>query len=304
MAQPRPRRRWARVWRRRRRDVVEMAIVLVVGNDENRVFPVPGHHRLDDAGEIAFAVRRQVHRVLRQEARRYDPGDVRQVAVLGVDLELGLSIVRAHRRIMCRIGAGAHTAIDAICVLQLSAHIDAEWQRPTRYRRVRVDPEGEVGWREHLRRVRCLPSQPGRSPILIVVDLPGRRGARLGEHRWIALPRPPNPRVIQDRNVGRRLIRDECSRSRRRGRAKDRAAHQEDAIGPGRTENRAKVGVAEKKVLREQPMVRNVVGCEIAHGRQGCCALRRGPSVHHPGRPPLSLIRWAVVQRRNLFPRG
>src|SRR5262245_61225711 len=116
-------------------DVVEMTVVLVVGDDENRVLPVTGHHGFDDAGEIAFAVRWKESRMLCQEARWHDPGDVRQIAILGVDLELGLGSIRGRRRIVSRIRGGSDAAGHAVRVLQLLKHIDAnvaERRRPFR----------------------------------------------------------------------------------------------------------------------------------------------------------------------------
>ena len=92
--------------------MIELAIVLVEGDDQNDSLVIPMRavdDRIDDARQIALGVGRQPVGVRREEGRGDDPGDIGQLAVPGVILEVGQVVAGARRRVVAgggRVGGG------------------------------------------------------------------------------------------------------------------------------------------------------------------------------------------------------
>ncbi len=225
-----------RLRRRRRNHVIEQAVVLVEHQEQRRLAEerrVRGQ-RVEDLRDVPGAEVRRPVAVLREALGRHDPGDLRQAVVADVVLQLieeaaGLQDVGAAQRPLVERAPGLRVLV----LMKVEQRVVAV-----------VADEGVV--------VGPAPEVRGVEPLTdVLIDLPGDAG-RL-QHLGVGRPVVAGLGVVEHRAAVLAVVADP-------------ARPHVVAVGIGRAEQRAVVGVADGEGVGQRVVERDVVAGQIGHG--------------------------------------
>ncbi len=217
---------------KRRNEMVEEAVVLVVGDQQHRLAPHLGVGRedLQDLVDVPRAVVGRPVRVLGEGLGRGDPRHLRQRAVLHVALEdVEVAVTGRH------VGAGARLVVQRVARLRVLVLLEVE-QRVVAV----VADVGIAGPAP-----RAIGVEAGAD---VLVDLPRDAGAL--QHLGIGGPAVAQLGIVDDRPAARAVVADV-------------AGPHVVAVGIGRGRRRAMVGVAKGEGVGQRVVER----CPGASGR-------------------------------------